>query len=141
MPCCYPHAEYSRPQLDQYDYQPSQHSVDGNCLPHTRRVEPKKHGQSSLKKSSNLYPGDGDFETSLSRLLGDRESAACTIRIEPIVTAFIRSQLALGDGKSLCNFVVLTGGNHGIWASTYVEYVSEHWPGLSSQIIEVLDVL
>jgi hypothetical protein len=91
---CYPHAEYSRPHLDQYDYQPSQHSVDGNCLPHTRIVEPKKHGQSSFKKSSNLYPGDGDLETSRSRLLGDREFAACTIRIELIVTVFIRSQLA-----------------------------------------------
>jgi hypothetical protein len=137
----YPGADYSRPHLDQYDYQPSQHSVDGNYLPHTRRVEPKNHGQSSFKKSSTLYPGDGDFETSLSRLLGDRESAACTIRIEPIVTAFISSQFALGDGMSICNFVVLTGGTHGIWASTCAEYVSEHWPGLSSQIIEVFDVL
>ena len=112
-----------------------------SCLPHTRRVEPRNHVQLSFKKPSTLYPGDGNFETSLLRLLGDQKSTVCTIRIEPIVKAFISSQLALGDEKSLCNFVVLTGGNHGVWASTYVEYVSEHWPRLSSQIIEVFDVL
>ena len=138
---CYPHADYSRPVLDQYDYQPSQQSVDLSCLPQTRRVEPRNHGQLSFEKPSTLYPGDGNFETSLLRLLGDHKSAVCTIRIEPIVKAFISSQLALRDGKSLCNFIVLTGGNHGVWASTYAEYVSEHWPRLSSQIVEVFDVL